>query len=271
VISGKKLTIEKSSLAHEAISICEIFYSYLPSHPSITLWALSIAKDALRQDVSNLAQAQHRLHFNAKHAASNYLEGSFTEEAALRMSKLVPNLWTFFEDLLGGASSRRQARADSNVEMQDAEMEEMDLGEFGGDRMDVSDSEIDDDPASNDEESKAHRKMTKRERKAAARNAALLAIVSEHSTLSESKLLTPSKKTVVIISILLQSVNEKCNYLQSILGIFFHLTSVPEKVIETLAHAGLFVSLTSIHNTVSSLSKHQNKKNCSNTHHGFCT
>ena len=112
VMSSKKLTVEKSSLAHEAVSICEIFYSCLPSHPSITLWALSIAKDALRQDVSNLAQAQHGLHFNAKHAASNYLEGSFMKEAASQMSKLVPNLWTFFEDLLGGASSRRRARAD---------------------------------------------------------------------------------------------------------------------------------------------------------------
>jgi hypothetical protein len=81
VMSGKKLTIEKSSLVHKAVSICEILYSYLPSRPSITLWALSIAKDALRQDVSNLAQAQHRLHFNAKHAASNYLEGSFMKEA----------------------------------------------------------------------------------------------------------------------------------------------------------------------------------------------
>lgn len=254
-MSSKKLAVEKSSLALEAVSICEIFYSHLPSHPSITSWALSIAKDALQQDVSNLAQAQHGLHFNAKHATSNYLEGSFMKEAASRMSKLVPNLWIFFEDLLGGVSSRRRARADSNVKMWDAEMEEMDLGEFGGDGMDVSNSETDDDPASNDDESKAHSKSKKREHKAAARNAALLAIVSEHSTLSKSKLLILSKKTVVLISILLQSANEKCNYLQSILGIFFHSTSVPEKVIETLAHAGLSVSLTSIHNAVSSLSK----------------
>lgn len=63
------------------------------------------------------------------------------------------------------------------------------------------------------------------------------------------------QKCVVVISILLQSTNEKCNYLQSVLGIFFHSTSVPEKVIETLAHAGLSISLTSIHNAVTSLSK----------------
>ncbi|OBZ77632.1 hypothetical protein A0H81_02890 [Grifola frondosa] len=62
-------------------------------------------------------------------------------------------------------------------------------------------------------------------------------------------------KTVITISIFLQSTNERCNYLQSILGIFYHSTSVPEKVIETLAHAGLSISLSLIHNAISSLSR----------------
>ncbi|KAF8221935.1 hypothetical protein L208DRAFT_1325226, partial [Tricholoma matsutake] len=62
-------------------------------------------------------------------------------------------------------------------------------------------------------------------------------------------------KSAICISIFLQSTNKRCNYLQSILHIFFHSTSVPEKVIETLAHAGLSISLTSIHHAVTSLSK----------------
>ena len=36
VMSSKKLALEKSSLAQQAVSICEIFYSYLLSRPSIT-------------------------------------------------------------------------------------------------------------------------------------------------------------------------------------------------------------------------------------------
>src|ERR1700720_168192 len=63
------------------------------------------------------------------------------------------------------------------------------------------------------------------------------------------------QKSVVVINIFLQSTNEWCNYLQSILGIFYHSTSVLEKVVETLAHAGLSISLSSIHNVISSLSK----------------
>ncbi|KAH7913660.1 hypothetical protein BJ138DRAFT_1001804, partial [Hygrophoropsis aurantiaca] len=52
----------------------------------------------------------------------------------------------------------------------------------------------------------------------------------------------------------LQSVNERCNFLQGVLGIFYHSTCVPEKVIEVLAHAGLSVSVTSIYNAVNSMS-----------------
>lgn len=65
---------------------------------------------------------------------------------------------------------------------------------------------------------------------------------------------------MVILSILLQSTNKRCNYLQSILGIFYHSASVPEKVIETLAHAGMSITLTSIHNTIKSLSQEASQK-----------
>jgi hypothetical protein len=58
---------------------------------------------------------------------------------------------------------------------------------------------------------------------------------------------------VVSISIFAQSTNEWCNYLQSILSIFYHSTAVPEKVIEILAHASFSISLTSIHRAIKSL------------------
>ncbi|KAH7904696.1 hypothetical protein BJ138DRAFT_1018765, partial [Hygrophoropsis aurantiaca] len=84
---------------------------------------------------------------------------------------------------------------------------------------------------------------TKRRRQAAARNMALTMI-----------------KSVVCISILLQNTNERCNYLQGILGIFLHSMCVPEKVIEVLAHSGLSISITSIHNAVNLMSKEISQK-----------
>lgn len=58
---------------------------------------------------------------------------------------------------------------------------------------------------------------------------------------------------------MLQSTNEACNYLQSVLGVFMHSTNTPEKVVETFAHAGLSISTRSIHNATKSLSKEAEK------------
>ena len=44
------------------------------------------------------------------------------------------------------------------------------------------------------------------------------------------------------------------------MGMFFHSTSTPELVREVFAHAGLSVSVTTIHNMVSSLSKSANEE-----------
>ncbi|KAG1899747.1 uncharacterized protein F5891DRAFT_953413 [Suillus fuscotomentosus] len=64
-----------------------------------------------------------------------------------------------------------------------------------------------------------------------------------------------SEKTVVIISICLQNTNERCNCLQGWMGFFMKSTGIPEKVIEVMAHTGLSVSLSTIYNMVTSISK----------------
>lgn len=53
----------------------------------------------------------------------------------------------------------------------------------------------------------------------------------------------------------MMSKNQRCNPVAAIVGIFCHSTSTPELVVEMLAHMGLSISLTSIHNMVSSLSQ----------------
>ncbi|OBZ72547.1 hypothetical protein A0H81_07974 [Grifola frondosa] len=46
-------------------------------------------------------------------------------------------------------------------------------------------------------------------------------------------------KTTVVISILMQSTNQQCNMLSSVIGIFLHSCNTPEKVVKTLAHMGI--------------------------------
>ncbi|KAF8142661.1 hypothetical protein K438DRAFT_1466413, partial [Mycena galopus ATCC 62051] len=48
-------------------------------------------------------------------------------------------------------------------------------------------------------------------------------------------------KTTVMISIIMQSHNSKCNALESVFGIFLHSTNTPEKVIQALAHMGISI------------------------------
>lgn len=63
------------------------------------------------------------------------------------------------------------------------------------------------------------------------------------------------QKIIVIISIMAQTANQRANYLQSMLGIFLQSAHAPQKVIETLAHMGISVSLSSIGTGIQSLSQ----------------
>ncbi|KAG2084330.1 uncharacterized protein F5147DRAFT_748810 [Suillus discolor] len=110
----------------------------------------------------------------------------------------------------------------------------MDLGELGGDEPHFED----DDDGDEEDDGEFDKRSRKRQRRAGERNVALQHI-----------------KTIVIISICLQNTNERCNCLQGWMGFFMKSTGVPEKVIEVMAHAGLSVSLSTIYNMVTSISK----------------
>jgi hypothetical protein len=56
------------------------------------------------------------------------------------------------------------------------------------------------------------------------------------------------------------SSNQKCNALQSTIGLFCYSTNASELIIETLAHAGLLISTSSVYNMITSLSNKSTKK-----------
>lgn len=53
----------------------------------------------------------------------------------------------------------------------------------------------------------------------------------------------------------MQNTNQRCNALQSVVGMYMHSCNAPEASIELLAHMGCSVSTTTINSTVTSLSK----------------
>ncbi|KAF4607335.1 hypothetical protein EYR38_001396 [Pleurotus pulmonarius] len=62
-------------------------------------------------------------------------------------------------------------------------------------------------------------------------------------------------RKVVLTSIMLQTTNQYCNALQSVMGIFLHSCNTPEDIIEVPARIGVSISTTSINDAVTSLSK----------------
>jgi hypothetical protein len=52
----------------------------------------------------------------------------------------------------------------------------------------------------------------------------------------------------------MQSTSQKANSFQSVFGIFLHACRAPEKVVETLAHMGISISMTAIYDAIKSLS-----------------
>lgn len=63
-----------------------------------------------------------------------------------------------------------------------------------------------------------------------------------------------TQKTVVIVSIMMQSTNQKCNALQSLIGIFLHSEDTSERVIKAFTHFGISIGPSSIHRGINSLS-----------------
>ena len=62
------------------------------------------------------------------------------------------------------------------------------------------------------------------------------------------------QKKVVMISILMQGTNQKCNALESVFGIFLHSCNMPQKVIDVLAHMGITILRPTVHDAIHSLS-----------------
>jgi hypothetical protein len=68
-------------------------------------------------------------------------------------------------------------------------------------------------------------------------------------------ILINTQRTVACISIILQSVNVRCNALQSVIGVFLHTANAPETIIKVLSRLGMSISKSAIYQAVSHLER----------------
>ncbi|KAG2341407.1 hypothetical protein BDR05DRAFT_888179 [Suillus weaverae] len=209
----------RHSLTMKAVRICTALHREEHSHSHVTQWAITIVCDMLCTEVTDLSLEKHRLHFNTTSITAKQLESTSMHQLTEKMQRVVPNLWHLF------------------FVLPDSTLQQQDLGEFGGD--DIGGMMCEEDDVNEEADSAFEKQPQKCQYHAAERNAALLII----------------QRTVVMISICLQTSNSRCNLLQGWLGFFMRSACVPEKVVEVFTHAGLSISLMSTHNAVLSISK----------------
>ncbi|KAF8336105.1 hypothetical protein F5887DRAFT_1078965 [Amanita rubescens] len=173
------------------------------------------------REIKDLVKPSAGWNFSAQRATPEDIDDFDLEDLASDVADTAPRLWALL-DILLLAKNKQLANSDGNVA-----------------RASPGDGETDDDD-----------------------DAALQGTVRTPPTSPEQKnekksnrrlALRKIKKTV-IISIFMQSTSQKANPFQSVFGIFLHACRAPEKVIETLAHMGISISMTAIYDAIKSLS-----------------
>ncbi|KAK7683367.1 hypothetical protein QCA50_013629 [Cerrena zonata] len=218
------------------------FLTYTRSLASLSeatsAFALDLVTFQLQDEVKSVANKQAGWHFSACNASIEQVEAFSITDMAIALERQAPTLWCLLGSLLESDPSRARRRA----RFRDTPSANVRTDGGSGTREDSWDDEdeywelVGEDlveAVGQDINAAEDPKPSKRQRRAGVRNRALNPI-----------------RRVVIMSILMNSTNQRCNPLASIIGIFLHSTSTPELVIEVLAHAGLSLSLRAIHTMV---------------------
>ncbi|KAJ8695821.1 hypothetical protein PTI98_005742 [Pleurotus ostreatus] len=187
--------------------------------------------------ISALSKKSSNLHFGASSARADQLKDFDLDNLAIQFQAGAPDLWRCYDLLLAAdpaVNAARERREHQRKEMKAATRKAA-LAQFrskhddsdddgGNDVSELSESDDEEDPILGDRANKARQ-----------------------STMTIRK--------VVMTSIMLQSTNQYCNALQSMMGIFLHSCNAPEDIIEVLARIGVSISTTSINDAITNLSK----------------
>ncbi|KAG6847022.1 hypothetical protein H0H93_010587 [Arthromyces matolae] len=201
--------------------------SDLLRHAKGTSQALKVNEDLfsfvsqhIREEIKDLILHGTEWQFGASSAKSVQLESFQLEKMAKDIADTSPRLWSFLDVFLSATQKTSPPSQYSGVGIEEEQYwEEMDDFDLEGIIEMVT------------------AKESARELRLARRRQVVLTI-----------------KKVVIISIIMQSTNQKTNAIPSLIGIFLHSCKTPEKVVEVLARLGISISINAIHNAITSLS-----------------
>lgn len=247
--------------------------------PQLLKWANEHVQSTYASEILTLVRTTQGFHFGARKATAAELGAIDIDTIASNMRELAPELW----DLLGlllladPVSNERRTRArekrqekkkeakeraakatakdrDGDVTMASIEPENLESANKDADEEDYWEDMADPADIFNDqsgEESEEEEEGLKNS--AAEREKALITIVRLLHPVSRSSKLNSGQKKVVCISVMMHSTNQRCNSLQTLLGIFLHACNAPQTVVELMAHLGVSISTTAINHAVDSV------------------
>ncbi|KAI0669880.1 hypothetical protein C8Q78DRAFT_1070340 [Trametes maxima] len=218
-------------LFQDIVTNTRAILSALDLHPatkaSTTAWAHDLMRTLYSAAVRELTDTSHGWHFGARHADPAQVRDFRLDDMAGHFERLAPDLWSLMISLLGNsAKAKKGGRADSDANASDSD-------QYWEDEEDEEE----------EEDVGAHGSC-------GTTNAN-----TEDRARSRQNLLTKIK-SVVIISILMNSQDQQCNALQSLTGIFLHSCGAPEKLVKVLSRMGLSIAPTSIQRAIKSMSEH---------------
>ncbi|KAH9842506.1 uncharacterized protein C8Q71DRAFT_827213 [Rhodofomes roseus] len=214
-------------IARNVTDILSAFSRHEKTSDALYTWAHDHMKQDYHQSALRLAQKQNGWHFSALHATAEQFEEFRIEDMAKDFRDLEPRLWDLVGYLLSGEDADATA-SESGGGGASAMNEDDYFAAFGDDGI----------FATTDADHPDEKPETRRAR-----------------ILKERQWSLRSIRSVVILSIIMQTINQQCNALGAINGLFFHACVTPDKVIKALAHMGVSISPYTINNAVKSLSR----------------
>ncbi|KAF7973123.1 hypothetical protein HWV62_16158 [Athelia sp. TMB] len=220
--------LQEHALTQDLVSHTQEIMSAFRDNPASSRsamdWAAGVIQNTYAQSIREMAHISNGWHFGAFRASEAKLKDFRIEDMAEKMKKMAPELWA----MLGLMLSANRTRATMDLPLDgDGDVHMADVTESTP--MHVAD-DVDIEGASNPNTE------------------------TERVSTEERRHALDTIKKVVMISIMMQGTNQRCNALESVFSVFLHSTNTPQKVIDALAHMGVSISVDAIHNAVRSLS-----------------
>ncbi|OCH86114.1 hypothetical protein OBBRIDRAFT_738596, partial [Obba rivulosa] len=186
-------------------------------------WAIATVKRLCKNELTALAHKNTGLHFNATKASEEQLQEFETELLAETMQTRAPVAWELFGALLEAnttLANRRRKRKHKPCQRATRQ-----ASPHSSQPAETGDADVEMPPAAQN----SHKDQGRCKK--------------EHV-----------RKSVLCMSIMLQSTNQRYNALQTMVGIFLHACSAPKAVIDLLSRLGLSISRSAINYAINHLS-----------------